>query len=93
MESTISNLELVKDKDEYSVDDSITINVKFSLNGDVRDAFNEKNWTVAWDKNDNQFKLKYGVKLVSSGFRKHDIGKTCQSNEGAKDLGSGRKKL
>ncbi len=79
MESTISNLELVKDKDEYSVDDSITINVKFSLNGDVRDAFNEKNWTVAWDKNDNQFKLKYGVKLVSSGFRKHDIGKPINS--------------
>ena len=79
MESTISNLKSVKDKDEYSVDDNITINVKFSLNGDVRDVFNEKNWTVAWDKNDNQFKLKYGVKLVSSGFRKHDIGKPISS--------------
>ena len=73
MVSTISNLELVKDKDEYSLDDNITINVIFSLNGVVRDAFNEKNWTIAWDKNDNQFKLKYGIKIVSSGLRKHDI--------------------
>jgi hypothetical protein len=73
MVNTISNLELVKDKDEYSLDDNITINVNFSLNGDVRNAFNEKNWVIAWDKNDNQFKLKYGIKLVSSGLRKHDI--------------------
>ena len=45
MVNTISNLELVKDKDEYSLDDNITINVNFSLNGDVRNAFNEKTGT------------------------------------------------
>ena len=71
--SEISNLGLVKDKDVYASDDSITLNVKFSLSGDVRNAFNEKNWTDAYEKNDNQFKLKYGIKLVSSGLRKHDI--------------------
>ena len=75
MVNEISNLRLVKDKDTYAVDDSITLNVKFSLSGDVRNAFNEKNWTDAYDKNDNQFKLKYGIKLVSSGLRKHDIAK------------------
>ena len=71
MASEISNLNLVKDKDVYASDDSITINVKFSLSGDVRNSFNEKNWTDAYEKNDNQFKLKYGIKLVSSGLRKH----------------------
>ena len=75
MVNEISSLRLVKDKDTYAVDDSITLNVKFSLSGDVRNAFNEKNWTDAYDKNDNQFKLKYGIKLVSSGLRKHDIAK------------------
>ena len=73
MAGEISNLNLVKDKDVYSIDDSITLNVKFSLNGELRNAFNEKNWTEAYEKNDNQFKLKYGIKLVSSGLRKHDI--------------------
>ena len=73
MASEISNLSLVKDKDAYSSDDSITINVKFSLSGDVRNSFTEKNWTHAYENNDNQFKLKYGIKLVSSGLRKHDM--------------------
>ena len=57
----------------YTSDDSITINVKFSLSGDVRNSFTEKNWTNAYENNDNQFKLKYGIKLVSSGLRKHDM--------------------
>ena len=64
---------VVKDKDVYTSNDSITLNVKFSLIGDVRDSFNEKNWTDAYEKNDNQFKLKYGIKIGSSGIRKHDI--------------------
>ena len=73
MASEISNLVLVKDKDVYLVDDSVTLNVKFSLNGEVRNAFNEKNWTDAYDKNDNQFKLKYGIRLTLGGLRKHNI--------------------
>jgi len=75
MASEISNLTLVKDKDAYAVDDSITLNVKFSLNGELRNAFNEKNWTDAYEKNDNQFKLKYEIKITSGSLRKHNIGK------------------
>ena len=75
MASEISDLRLVKDKDVYGVNDSITLNVKFSLNGEVRNMFNEKNWTDAYNKNDNQFKLKYGIRLTSSGLRKHDVAK------------------
>ena len=71
----ISNLELIKDKDDYTVGDDITVNVKFSLAGKVRDVFNEENWNIAYDKFDNQFKLKYGIKLVSGGIRKHNVGK------------------
>ena len=63
------------DKDAYSINDSMTLNVKFSLNGDVRNFFNEKNWTDAYDKYDNQFKLKNGIKLNSGGLRKHDVSK------------------
>lgn len=75
MASEISNLSMVKDKDAYTIDDSITLNVKFSLNGELRNAFNEKNWTYAYVNNDNQFKLKYGIKLTSGGLRKHKVGK------------------
>jgi len=71
----ISDIELVGNKDEFSSDESITINVKFSIQGNLHDEFTEENWTRAYNKNDVGFKLKYGVKLVSGGLRKHEIGK------------------
>ena len=40
MNDMIADLELIKDKDDYTVDDDITVNVKFSLTGKVRDVFN-----------------------------------------------------
>ncbi len=75
MDSNISNLSLEKKKEHYSLDDMITISVKFSIQGGIRDAFNEKNWTKAYNNNDNLFKLKYGVKLHTTGIRKHELGK------------------
>lgn len=77
--SNISDISLTKSKDEFSLDDDIDVDVKFSVQGDLREAFNEKNWTKAYNKNDNLFKLKYGVKLLSGGVRKREIGKPIDS--------------
>ncbi len=74
-ENKISDVELVTDKEEFSSDEEISIHVKFSVEGDLRDAFNEKNWTAAYEKYDNTFKMKYGIKLQSGGFKKHTLGK------------------
>ena len=71
--TAISDLTITKDKDEYSKDDDVVIGIKFSIKGALRDAFNEKNWTDSYNKFDNLFKLKYGIKLVSGGFRKHEL--------------------
>ena len=73
--NAISEIVLHNDKNELSLDDIISVDVKFSIKGELREAFNEKNWTKAYNKNDNLFKLKYGVKLLSGGLRKHDLGK------------------
>ena len=78
-ESKISEIELVKSQDEYSSDDTIEIHVKFSVEGDIRDAFNEANWTKAYNLNDVSFKMKYGVKLTSGGFRKKELGRTIDT--------------
>ena len=78
-ESKISSIELIKNKDEYSLDDTIEIIVNFSIEGDLRDAFTEANWTNAYNKNDVSFKLKYGIKLTSGGFRKKEVGKTIDT--------------
>lgn len=71
--SKISEIELVKSNDGYS-DEEVTIVVKFSISGAIRDSFNEKNWTEAYNKNDVGFKMKYGIKLLSGGFRKKELG-------------------
>ncbi len=68
-----------KKKEEFSLDDIITINVKFSIQDGLREAFTEKNWTKAYNNNDNLFKLKYGVKLYSTGIRKHELGKSVDT--------------
>ena len=74
-ETEISTITLEKEKDEFSSDDTITITARFSLTGGLRDAFTEKNWTEAYDANDNTIKLKYGIKLSKGGLRKHELGK------------------
>ena len=78
-ESKISAMRLVNSKDQYSIDENIEIRVQFSIEGDMRDNFNEKNWTEAYNNNDVSFKLKYGIKLVSGGFRKKELGRTVDS--------------
>ena len=38
-----------------------------------QDGKSKKNWTESYNKFDNLFKLKYGIKLVSGGVRKHAL--------------------
>ena len=78
-ESRISAIKLVRSEDEYSSDDKIEINVRFSVQGGLRDAFNEASWTKAYNDNDVSFKMKYGVKLTSGGFRKKELGRTVDT--------------
>ena len=73
--TSISDIKLETTNEVASLDDNITINVKFSITGELRNSFTEKNWTDAYDQNDNTIKLKYGIKLYKSGLRKHDLGK------------------
>ena len=74
-ETTISEIKLETSEEEFSSDDNVTVNVRFSVMGNLRESFTEKNWTQAYERNDNTFKLKYGVKLLKSGLRKHEVGK------------------
>lgn len=73
--SFISEIEFEKSNNKFKEDENVVINVKFSVLGALRKAFNEKNWETAYNKHDNVFKLKYGVKLYTTGLRKHELGK------------------
>ncbi|MGQ0605433.1 MAG: hypothetical protein ACT4OD_00555 [Candidatus Nitrosotenuis sp.] len=72
-ETTLSEIVLTADKAEYTRSDDIVITAAFKILGGLRDSFNEKNWTDSYNKYDNLFKLKYGIKISSGGFRKKDL--------------------
>ena len=78
-ESKISEITLVRSKEEYSLDENVEIHVQFSVEGDLRDAFNEANWTKSYNNNDVSFKMKFGIKLISGGFRKKELGRTMDT--------------
>ena len=78
-ESKISEITLVNSKEEYSLDENVEIHVQFSVEGDLRDAFNEANWTKSYNNNDVSFKMKFGIKLISGGFRKKELGRTMDT--------------
>lgn len=73
--SFIGNIELSRSNDGFKLNKNVIINVKFSIMGALREAWNEKNWEKAYNKHDNVFKLKYEVKLYTGGLRKREIGK------------------
>ena len=78
-ESKISAIKLIKSEEDYSTEGNIEINVQFSVEGGLREAFNEANWTKAYNSNDVSFKMKYGIKLTTGGFRKKELGKTIDT--------------
>lgn len=78
-ESRISEITLGRSKEAYGPDDRVEINARFSIQGGLRDAFNEANWTEAYNNNDVSFKLKYGAKLTTVGFRGRELGRTVDT--------------
>ena len=79
MTNTISEVSLEKAPEKFKEGENVTLNVKFSITGALRQAFNEKNWEKAYNKHDNVFKLRYGIKLYSGALRKREIGKALDT--------------
>jgi len=77
--NTISEVSLEKAPEKFKEGENVTLNVKFSITGALRQAFNEKSWEKAYNKHDNVFKLRYGIKLYSGGLRKREIGKALDT--------------
>ena len=69
----------VAQKESYSPDETIHLKIKFSVQGRNRDAFNEANWTDAYNANDVAIKIKYEIQVTSGGLRRRKLGKPIKS--------------
>ena len=75
----IAKVEVAVPQGEHTIQDTIRITVRFSVQGETREAFNEHNWTESYEANDVSVKIKYGMKLVTGGIRKRSLGKPVDS--------------
>ena len=71
----ITGVEVAVPQGEHTIQDTIPITVRFSVQGNTRKAFNEANWTKSYEIHDVSVKIKYGIKLVTGGIRKRSLGK------------------
>ena len=71
----IDKIEVIPSKSSYSLDDTIHLLVKFSVQGKNRESFTEQNWTEAYNANDVSVKMKYEVHITSTGLRRQKLGK------------------
>ncbi len=65
--TVLSDLQVIPQKGEYSVDDPVTITLGFRVLGGLREAFTPDVWTPAWEENDKLVRLAMETSIVAMG--------------------------
>ena len=61
--SFISDIRLGTSHESIESNDSLTLNLSFNIDGQIREIFSQKNWERAYDKHDNGFRLTVQLEL------------------------------
>ncbi len=67
-ENFISDIEISPSKDRVISSELLTLDLRFKIEGKIKEAFVQKNWERAYDKHDNMFRLTIYLE-VRSGRR------------------------
>lgn len=68
----LENIVLTKTKNKISINETISLNLSFKINGSIRDLFTQSTWEKAYNKFDNTFRImidadiKVGKKKIHS---------------------------
>jgi hypothetical protein len=65
--SFISNIKLDSYHETIGSNETLTLNLAFSIDGLIREIFSQKNWEKAYDKHDNGFRLTFFLELMVGG--------------------------
>lgn len=69
----ISNVKLVQSTSRVKLNEPVTLEVQFKVDGQIREVFNQQVWTDAYNKHDNNFRIKYVIKVLTGSVKKCDI--------------------
>jgi hypothetical protein len=72
-ESYISGIKLVPSASRIKMNEPLTLDLQFKVDGRVREVFNQQKWTEAYNKHDNVFSVKYMIKVQTGSVKKRDI--------------------
>jgi hypothetical protein len=72
-ESYISNTKLVPSAIRVKLDEPLTLDLQFKVDGQIREVFNQQRWTEAYNKHDNAFVVKYVISVQTGSARKRDV--------------------
>ena len=61
----LENIVLTKTKNKISINETISLNLSFKINGSIRDLFTQSTWEKAYNKFDNTFRITINVDLKS----------------------------
>jgi len=67
--SFIDHTTLAKSQESVRPDQPLTLSLSFRIQGDIRDAFSQKNWERAYNKHDKGFIMKVEIDLKSGRRR------------------------
>lgn len=67
-ENFISEIKISISKDRVMSSELLTLDLRFKIEGKIREAFDQKNWERAYDKHDNTFRITIQLE-VRSGRR------------------------
>ena len=72
-ESYISGMKLVPSSNWVKMNEPLTLDLQFKVEGRIREVFNQQKWTDAYNKHDTVFRVKYVIRVQTGSVKKRDI--------------------
>jgi len=71
--SYISDVKLSSSNSRIKVDEPLELDLWFKVDGHIRKALNQQNWTDAYNKHDTTFMIKYVIRIQTGSLKKRDV--------------------
>jgi hypothetical protein len=73
MSSYISEVKLLPSTSRIRPDEPLRLDLRFKVDGHIRNALNQENWTRAYDNHDTTFMIKYVIRIQAGSVKKRDV--------------------